>query len=167
MRSTPLHRLRPFRQRAAAALLAMTLPCAPSWAQSAETRTSGSSSSLPTLGDPAQGSLTSAQEKRLGEIIMREMRQEPAYLEDSLELHLKKLLHDRDERVRVKAGRLLVLLSNYVRIDLSDSPAIGILEAALDSQDLYCRQTAYGMPASILRLPASTSAFSGTSTCTT
>ena len=84
MRSTPLHRLRPLRQRAVAALLAMTLPCAPSWAQSAETRASGSSSSLPTLGDPAQGSLTSAQEKRLGEIIMREMRQEPAYLEDSL-----------------------------------------------------------------------------------
>lgn len=72
-----------------------------------------------------------------------------AYLEDSLELHLKKLLHDRDERVRVKASRLLALLSNYVRIDLSDSPAIQILEAALDSQDLYCRQMAYGMPASI------------------
>lgn len=72
-----------------------------------------------------------------------------AYLEDSLELHLKKLLHDRNERVRVKAGRLLVLLSNYVRIDLTDTPAIGILEAALDSQDLYCRQMAYGMPASI------------------
>lgn len=72
-----------------------------------------------------------------------------AYLEDSLELHLKKLLHDGDERVRVKASRLLVLLSNYVTIDLSDSPAIGILEAALDSPDLYCRQMAYGMPASI------------------
>ncbi|HEY9841848.1 MAG: hypothetical protein ACAI44_31300 [Candidatus Sericytochromatia bacterium] len=71
------------------------------------------------------------------------------YLEDSLEIHLKKLLHDKSERVRVKAGRLIVLLSNYVSIDLSDTPAISILEAALDSPDLYCRQTAYGMPASI------------------
>ncbi|OZB50170.1 MAG: peptidase M48 Ste24p, partial [Thiomonas sp. 15-63-373] len=34
--------------------------------------------------DPAQGSLSSVQEKRLGEIIMREMRQEPDYLHDSL-----------------------------------------------------------------------------------
>ncbi|PKL77404.1 MAG: hypothetical protein CVV27_05560 [Candidatus Melainabacteria bacterium HGW-Melainabacteria-1] len=72
-----------------------------------------------------------------------------AYLEPSLELHLKKMLHDVSERVRVKAGRLLVLLSNYVEIDLSDTPAIEILESALDSPDLYCRQTAYGMPASI------------------
>lgn len=84
MPTLPIHRLRPLRLRVIAALLAMTLPCAPSWAQSAETRASGSSSSLPTLGDPAQGSLTSAQENRLGEIIMREMRQEPAYLDDSL-----------------------------------------------------------------------------------
>lgn len=72
-----------------------------------------------------------------------------AYLEPNLEMHLKKLLHDRAERVRVKAARLLVLLSNYVPIDLSDSPAIEILEGALDSGDLYCRQTAFGMPASI------------------
>lgn len=72
-----------------------------------------------------------------------------AYLEPSLELHLKKLLHDPKERVRVKASRLLVLLSNYVSIDLTDTPAIEILEAALDSQDLICRQMAYGMPASI------------------
>lgn len=72
-----------------------------------------------------------------------------AYLEDSLELHLKKLLYDHNERVRIKASRLLVLLSNYVSLDLTDSPALAILEAALDSPDLYCRQMAYGMPASI------------------
>lgn len=72
-----------------------------------------------------------------------------AYLEPGLEIHLKKLLHDEHERVRVKASRLLVLLSNYVNIDLSDNASIRILEAALDSEDLYCRQMAYGMPASI------------------
>jgi len=72
-----------------------------------------------------------------------------AYLEAGLEIHLKKLLYDEHERVRVKASRLLVLLSNYTEIDLSDSPAIAVLEAALDSSDLYCRQMAYGMPASI------------------
>lgn len=72
-----------------------------------------------------------------------------AYLEPSLELQLKKLLHDPSERVRVKASRLLVLLSNYEDIDLSDTPALEILERALDSTDLYCRQMSYGMPASI------------------
>lgn len=72
-----------------------------------------------------------------------------AYLEDSLEIHLKKMVHDEAERVRVKASRLLVLLSNYVDIDLSDNPSIEILETALDSEDLYCRQMAYGMPASV------------------
>src|SRR5690606_35542811 len=53
-----------------------------------------------------------------------------AYLEPGLELHLKKLLHDNHERVRVKASRLLVLLSNYEAIDLSDGQAIAILEKA-------------------------------------
>jgi hypothetical protein len=72
-----------------------------------------------------------------------------AYLEPGLELHLKKLLHDNHERVRVKASRLLVLLSNYEAIDLSDGQAIAILEKALDSEDSFCRQMAYGMPASI------------------
>lgn len=72
-----------------------------------------------------------------------------AYLEPGLELHLKKLLHHRSERVQVKAARLLVLLSNYIELDLTDSPALQILETALDSEDLYCRQMAYGMPASV------------------
>ncbi len=72
-----------------------------------------------------------------------------AYLEAGLELQLKKLLHDGSERVRVKASRLLVLLSNYEAIDLTDTPAIDILEQALDSDDVYCRQMAFGMPASI------------------
>lgn len=72
-----------------------------------------------------------------------------AYLEANLEIHFKKLLHDSSERVRVKASRLLLLLSNYVNLDLTDTGAIAILETALDSPDLYCRQMAYGMPASV------------------
>lgn len=72
-----------------------------------------------------------------------------AYLEPGLEMHLTKLLYHGQERVRVKASRLLVLLSNYTDMDLSDSPALNILESALDSEDRYCRQMAYGMPASI------------------
>ncbi|OYV40917.1 MAG: peptidase M48 Ste24p [Thiomonas sp. 20-64-5] len=62
---------------------ALLFPTA-AWAQIADARDPGYASSLPTLGDPAQGSFSAAQEKRLGEIIMREMRQEPAYLHDSL-----------------------------------------------------------------------------------
>jgi hypothetical protein len=72
-----------------------------------------------------------------------------AYLEPNLEIHLKKMLHDPSPRIQVKTSRLLVLLSNYVNIDLSDTAAIQILEDALDSDDLLCRQMAYGMPASI------------------
>lgn len=72
-----------------------------------------------------------------------------AYLEPNLEIHLKKLLHDSSGRIQVKASRLLILLSNYVNLDLSDTRAIQILEDALDSEDLICRQMAYGMPASI------------------
>lgn len=72
-----------------------------------------------------------------------------AYLNQSIELPLKRMLQDPHERVRVKAARLLVLLSNYEPVDLSDSPALEILEAALDSQDTLCRQMAFGMPASI------------------
>lgn len=72
-----------------------------------------------------------------------------AYLEAGIEIHLNKLLFEKSERVQVKAARLLVLLSNYIEIDLSNQQALGILEQALDSPDLYCRQTAYGMPASI------------------
>ncbi len=72
-----------------------------------------------------------------------------AYLEPGLEMHLDKLLFEKSERVQVKAARLLVLLSNYIDVDLSNQKAIGIIEQALDSSDLYCRQMAYGMPASI------------------
>jgi len=72
-----------------------------------------------------------------------------AYLDQGIEIPLKRLLRDSSERVRVKAARLLVLFANYEAIDLTDSPAIEILETALDSEDLYCRQMAFGMPASI------------------
>lgn len=72
-----------------------------------------------------------------------------AYLNQGMELPLKRLLQDTHERVRVKAARLLILLSNYEPVDISDSPALGILEAALDSEDILCRQMAFGMPASI------------------
>ncbi len=72
-----------------------------------------------------------------------------AYLDQGIEIALKRMLFDSSERVRVKSSRLLILLSNYESIDLTDSPAIGILEAALDSEDAYCRQMAFGMPASI------------------
>lgn len=72
-----------------------------------------------------------------------------AYLDRGIEISLKRLLYDSAERVRVKTSRLLILLSNYEPIDLTDSPAIGILEEALDSEDPYCRQMAFGMPASI------------------
>jgi predicted Zn-dependent protease len=65
-------------------LLSAALLAPPVWAQTADSRDPGYASNLPTLGDPAQGSFSSAQEKRLGEIIMREMREEPAYLHDSL-----------------------------------------------------------------------------------
>ena len=70
-------------------LAACLLPCAallapPVWAQTAVNPDPGYASNLPALGDPAQGGLSSVQEKRLGDIIMREMRQEPAYLHDSL-----------------------------------------------------------------------------------
>jgi len=79
-----LRRLRHISQQAAVCLLGAALSGAPVWAQGADTHAPGYASSLPTLGDPAQGSLSSAQEKRLGEIIMREMRQEPDFLHDSL-----------------------------------------------------------------------------------
>ncbi|MDE1980440.1 MAG: peptidase M48 Ste24p, partial [Betaproteobacteria bacterium] len=85
--ASPHFRLRCLRriiQQATVCLLGAALSGAPVWAQGADTRAPGYASSLPTLGDPAQGSLSSVQEKRLGEIIMREMRQEPDYLHDSL-----------------------------------------------------------------------------------
>jgi flagellar biosynthesis chaperone FliJ len=72
-----------------------------------------------------------------------------AYLDQGIEIPLKRMLLDPDERVRVKTSRLLILLANYEPIDLSDSSAIAILESALDSEDPYCRQMAFGMPASI------------------
>jgi len=74
-------------RRLACCLSSAALLAQPVWAQTSDTgdtRDPGYASTLPTLGDPAQGSFSSAQEKRLGEIIMREMRAEPAYLHDSL-----------------------------------------------------------------------------------
>ena len=65
-------------------VLSAALLAPASWAQTAGSRDPGYASGLPTLGDPAQGTFSAAQEKRLGEIIMREMREEPAYLHDSL-----------------------------------------------------------------------------------
>ncbi|MFZ5578278.1 MAG: M48 family metalloprotease [Pseudomonadota bacterium] len=84
MRSVSPQHLRVLRLGTLAAALALALPCTASWSQTPEPSASGLSSGLPALGDPAQGSFSAAQEKRLGEIIMREMRQEPDYLDDSL-----------------------------------------------------------------------------------
>ncbi len=50
----------------------------------AASRDPGYASGLPALGDPAQGTLSPQQEKRLGEIIMRQMWHDPSYLHDSL-----------------------------------------------------------------------------------
>jgi len=80
----PYFRPRRVAGQTAVCLLTLALCATPVWAQVADDRAPGLASSLPTLGDPAQGALSSAQEKRLGEIIMREMRQEPDYLHDSL-----------------------------------------------------------------------------------
>ena len=70
--------------RFACCALSVALLAPTAWAQASDSRDPGYANSLPTLGDPAQGSFSPAQEKRLGEIIMREMRAEPAYLHDSL-----------------------------------------------------------------------------------
>jgi predicted Zn-dependent protease len=72
------------RRGAACCLICTALLAPTSRAQSPQPSDPGYASSLPTLGDPAQGSFSAVQERRLGEIIMREMRQEPAYLDDSL-----------------------------------------------------------------------------------
>ncbi len=72
-----------------------------------------------------------------------------AYLNAGIEIPLKRILQDSHERVRVKAARLLILLANYEPLDLSDCNALGIIESALDSPDLLCRQMAFGMPVSI------------------
>lgn len=72
-----------------------------------------------------------------------------AYLQKNLELPLKQLLADPAERVRVKASRLLLLLSEYEPLELDSIPVVRILEAALDSDDTVCRQMAFGMPSSV------------------
>lgn len=83
----------------AAALLCCSL-AAGSAATRAQTpdprRDPGYAAGLPALGDPAQGSFSPQQEKRLGEIIMREMRKEPVYLHDSL---LRDYLQDIVDRL--------------------------------------------------------------------
>jgi predicted Zn-dependent protease len=43
---------------------------------------SGSAQTLPDLGDSAQSALTPQNERRLGEFIMREIRRDPAFLDD-------------------------------------------------------------------------------------
>ena len=88
---TPHHRRRPVHRLlrgAAVVLLCGSLAMLPFASPLAQARTEigdpGYAAGLPTLGDPAQGNFSPQQEKRLGEIIMREMRQEPAFLQDSL-----------------------------------------------------------------------------------
>lgn len=72
-----------------------------------------------------------------------------AYLEPGIELTLERLLHRPAERIQVKAARLLILLSHYFDFAYDQDRVVKIIERALDSKDLYCRQMAYGMPASV------------------
>lgn len=72
-----------------------------------------------------------------------------AYLEPGIELTLERLLHHKSERIRVKGARLMVLLSHYFDFAYDQERVVRIIEKALDSKDLYCRQMAYGMPASV------------------
>ena len=61
-------------RRAAVALLCGALAAPPVWAQVR----------LPSLGESASDEVTVTAEKRLGEQIMREIRRDPAYLDDPL-----------------------------------------------------------------------------------
>lgn len=72
-----------------------------------------------------------------------------AYLEPGIELTLERILFHDSERLRVKAARLIILLSHYFDFHYDQDLVVRIIEAALDSEDLYCRQMAYGMPASV------------------
>ena len=72
-----------------------------------------------------------------------------AYLEPGIELTLERFLHHKQERLRVKSARLLVLLSHYFDFTYDQPLVINIIESALESSDVYCRQMAYGMPASV------------------
>ncbi len=83
MKPSSVAPLRPRRWRArlAAALCVPLLLAAPAARAHPD---EGYAASLPALGDPAQGSFTPVQEKRLGEIIMRELRRQPDYLHDAL-----------------------------------------------------------------------------------
>lgn len=72
-----------------------------------------------------------------------------AYLEPGIELTLERMLHHQSERIRVKVARLMVLLSHYFDFGYDQEQVVHIIEKALDSKDLYCRQMAYGMPASV------------------
>jgi len=60
------------RQRAVAAVLCAALAAAPAWPQVR----------LPSLGESASDEVTVTTEKRLGEQIMREIRRDPAFLDD-------------------------------------------------------------------------------------
>jgi predicted Zn-dependent protease len=69
---------------AASALVAgLALAALPAAAPRAQTSPS-SSSSLPALGDSVSGEFSVDTERRLGEQIMREVRRDPAYLDDAL-----------------------------------------------------------------------------------
>lgn len=72
-----------------------------------------------------------------------------AYLDARIQIQLKPLLVHQNERLRVKASRLLILLSDYEEIDLIDCDPISIMEDAMESDDLICRQMAFGMPSSV------------------
>lgn len=72
-----------------------------------------------------------------------------AYLEPGIELTLERLLHHKSERIRVKSARLMVLLSHYFDLTYDQERVVFLIEKALDSKDVYCRQMAYGMPASV------------------
>jgi len=70
-----------------------------------------SSTPLPDLGDPAQASLTPAQERRIAEEIMREVRfREPTYLNDpEVEEYLV-----QNKRGKVRAGNVSLAGSLFV-----------------------------------------------------
>ena len=72
-----------------------------------------------------------------------------AYLEPGVERLLAPLMQHREERVRVKSARLLLLLAEYIALDFDQRRAARLMEKALDSRDPYCRRMAYDLPAAI------------------
>ena len=72
-----------------AAAVMLSLPAgSPSWAQA----TGGEPPRLPSLGEPDAADLTEGAERRIGELIMRQIRRDSAYLDDPLLLtHIQAL----------------------------------------------------------------------------